>query len=183
VDRQRRAQALTAPGRVLASLSVAFVALSLSGCRNRKEEARQKAELTQALDHYRTQIGELQKQASALRARFDKLPEDLPDMGPVRDYLHALEEGLGVEDGRTMWLSGEIDKAIASGKKEEIEAVRKAMPHGTDGMTQMLVKVSHQMMGLEQIAGQRRFFERVDAENAAREQDAQKKRPPKPARE
>ena len=170
---------MSAPGRVLASLSVALVALSVAGCRDRKEEARQKAELTQALDHYRTQIGELQKQAQGLRARFDKLPEDLPDIGPVRDYLHALEEGLGVEDGRTKWLSGEIDKAFASGKKEEIEAVRKAMPKSTDGMTQMLVKVSHQMMPLESQAGQRRFFERVDAENAAKERDGKKGPPAK----
>ena len=113
--------------------SVVLVAASLSGCRNKKEEARQKAELTKALDQFQAQIGELQKQASALHARFDKLPEDLPGIGPVRDDLHAAEEGLGVDGGRAQWLSGQLDKAFVSGNKEEIEAVRSAIPQDNDG--------------------------------------------------
>ncbi|HEY7371597.1 MAG TPA: hypothetical protein VIF57_05410 [Polyangia bacterium] len=144
---------------------VLTLALSLSACRDRKEEARQKAELTQALDRFKAQNVELVKQASALRARFDKLPEDLPGIEPVRENLHALEEGLGVEDGRGKWLSGELDKAFASGKPkpDEIEAVRKAMPRGDGGMSQMLVKVTHEMAPLERLAAQRHFFEKLDA--------------------
>ena len=141
---QRRAPALIALGRsraasrarsILFSMSVAvvFAALSLSGCRNKKEEARQRAELTRALEQYKAQIGEHQKQAAALRARFDKLPEDMQGVGPLRDDLHAIEEVLGVEDGRTKWLSGKLDEAFASGKKEEIEAVRNAIPRVTTG--------------------------------------------------
>jgi len=152
------------------------VASSLSGCRDRKEEARQKAELTEALDRYKAQIGELRKQAAGLRARFDKLPEDLPDIGTVRDELHAAEEVLGVEDGRTKWLAGELDKAFASGKKEEIEAVRKAIPPGSDAMAQLLVKVMHDMLPFERLAAQRRFFEELDA---AKARAASKERPPK----
>ena len=160
----------------LSAVLVPTLATSLSGCRNRKEEARQRAELTQALDLYKAQIGELQKQASGLRARFDKLPEDLPGIGSVRDELHAAEEGLGVEDGRTKWLSGELDNAFASGKKEEIEAVRKAIPPGSDGMAQLLVKVMHDMLPFERLAAQRHFFEALDA---AKARDAPKERPPK----
>jgi hypothetical protein len=140
--------------------------LSLSGCRNRKEEARQKAELTAALDQFKAQNAELVQQAAALRARFDKLPEDLPGIQPVRDDLHALEEGLGVEDGRGKWLAGELDKAFASGKKQDIDAVRKLMPHGDGGMTQMIVKVAHEMAPLERLAAQRQFFEKLDAAKA-----------------
>src|ERR1043165_8346294 len=122
MDRQRRAQTLIARSRsVVCALGVALLALSLSGCRNKQEQARQKAELTQALDQFKVQIDALQKQTAVLRARFDKLPEDLPGIGPVRDDLHALEEGLGVEGGRAQWLAGELDKAFTSGqgKKEE----------------------------------------------------------------
>ena len=148
---------------------VAFVltlALSLSACRNRKEEARQKAEMTAALDQFKAQTADLVKQAADLRARFDKLPEDLPGMEPVRESLHALEEGLGVEDGRGKWLAGELDKAFASGNKEEIETVRKAIPRGDGGMSQMLVKVAHEMAPLERLAAQRQFFEQLDAAKA-----------------
>ena len=181
MDCQRRAQALIARSRsVLCALSFALLALSLSGCRNKQEQARQKAELTQALDQFKAQIDALQKQTAVLRARFDKLPEDLPGIGPVRDDLHALEEGLGVEGGRAQWLAGELDKAFGSGsgkgQQEEIEAVRKAVPRGTEGMAQMLVKVTHEVMPLERVAGQRHFFEELDAKNAKAEA-AQKKHP------
>ena len=163
---------MIAPGRsragsrsrsVLLSLIVAFVAISLTGCRNKQEEARQKAELTQALDQFKAQIGELQKQAAGLRARFDKLPEDLPGTETVRDDLHAVEEGLGVEGGRAQWLSGELDKAFASGKKEEIDKVRNAIPPGNGGMEQIILRVTHQLLPLERVAAQRRYFEALDA--------------------
>jgi hypothetical protein len=185
VDRQRRAPALIAPiasraasgwGPVLLSLTFAFGAISLSGCRNRKEEARQRAELTGALDQYKTQIGELQKQVSGLRARFDKLPEDLPGIEPVRDDLHALEEVLGVEDGHTKWLSGELDKALASGKRAEIDAVRNAIPQGNDATPRAIVKLAHQLLPLERLANQRRFFESLDAK---RSRDARNEQSPK----
>lgn len=174
--------ALSRSRAVLLSASVALVALSPSGCRNRKEEARQKAELAQALAQFQAQMGDLQKQVLDLRVRFDKLPEDLPGIDAVRDNLHALEEGLGVEDGRAKWLSGELDKAFASGKKEEIEAVRKAIPHGDGGITALIVKVTHEMAPLERLANQRRFFEKLDAEKAAAEAGPEKSAKPTPPR-
>jgi hypothetical protein len=174
---------------VLLLVSVALMATFLSGCRNRKEEARQKAELTKALNQFQAQIGELQKQASGLRDRFDKLPEDLPGIGPVRDDLRAAEEGLGVEGGRAQWLLGELDKAFASGKQEEIETVKNAIPQGDGGIVQVLVRVAHQLSPLERLAAQRRFFESLDAAKAAeakseaakgaKPEGAQKERPPK----
>jgi hypothetical protein len=199
VDRQRRAPPLIALSQsyaafrrravsraVLVSLSVAFLALSAGGCRNKKEEARQKAELTASLDQFKGQVAELQKQAAGLRVRFDNLPEGLVGTEGVRDNLHAVEEGLGVEGGRAQWLSGELDKAFASGKKQEIEAVRNAIPRGNDGMAQMVIKVAHELIPFERAAAQRRFFEKLDAENAAKQAEAQKdvrpdarKRPPK----
>jgi hypothetical protein len=160
---------------VISTLStLAMSAMSLSGCRNKQEEARQKAELTKALAEFKTQMGELQKQASGLRARFDKLPEDLPGIETVRDDLHAVEEGLGVEDGRAKWLAGELDKAFASGKKQEIEAVGKAIPQGDGGIAEVIVRVAHKLPPLEGLAAQRRYFESLDA---ARARDAQKERP------
>jgi hypothetical protein len=157
-----------------AAIGTVILTLSLAGCRNKREEARQKAELTTTLEQFNTQIGELQKQAAGLRARFDKLPEDLPGIETVRDDLHAVEEGLGVEGGRAQWLSGELDKAFASGKKEEIDAVRKAIPRGNDGMAQAIVKLTHQLLPFERLAAQRRYFESLDA---AKAKDTQKDRP------
>jgi hypothetical protein len=190
VDREGRARALIGFGRpraaarfrfVILLSSVALVATSLSGCRNRKEEARQKAELTKALDQFKMRVGELQKQAADLRPRFDKLPEDLPGIDPVRDDLHAIEEGLGVEGGRAQWLAGQLDKAFASGKKEEIETVKNAIPQGDLGIEPVIVRVAHKLSALERLVAQRHFFEKLDAQNAAREAEAaaQKEKPPK----
>ena len=91
------------------------------------------------------------------------MPEDLPGIGTVRDDLHAVEEGLGVEGGRAQWLSGELDKAFVSGKKEEIEKVRNAIPPGNGGMEEMILRVTHQLLPLERVAAQRRYFEALDA--------------------
>ena len=185
MDRQGRAPALIARSRsravyaarfVVVALGVAFAAASVSGCRNKKEEARQKAELTKNLAAFKLQIVELQKQAAELHARFDKLPEDLPGIGAVRDDLYAIEEGLGVEDGRTKWLSGQLDKAFASGRKEEIEAVRNAIPPGDDATAQAIVRLAHELGPLERLAAQRSFFESLDA---AKARDARNQRPPK----
>lgn len=159
---------------VLFSLSLAFAAISLAGCRNRKEEARQRAELTQALQQFQTQIAELQKQVAGAHARFDALPEDLPGTETVRGDLLAVEEVLGVESGRTQWLSGELEKAFASGKPEEIEKVRSAIPSGTEGMAKSVMKVTHDVIPLERLAAQRRFFQELDAANAAKAADAGK---------
>lgn len=146
-------------------LAVAVV-ISPAGCRDKKEEARQRAELTTSLQQFQAQVVDLQKQSSALRARFDKLPEDLPGLDTVRDDLHTLEEVVGVEDGRTKWLSVELDKAFAAGNKAEIEKLRTAIPSSTAGIGQVVVKVMHELLPLEGLAGQRRFFEEVDAANA-----------------
>jgi hypothetical protein len=82
-----------------------------------------------------------------------------------------------VEDGRTKWLSLELDKAFASGSKAEIEKVRTAIPRNTVGIGQIGVKVMHELLPLEGLASQRRFFQEVDAVNAQRQQPPQAKRP------
>jgi hypothetical protein len=155
-----------APARSRAAALLLAVVVASAGCRDKKQEARQRAELTNALQQFQAQVVDLQKQSSALRARFDKLPEDLPGLDSVRDDLHTLEEVVGVEDGRTKWLSAEMDRAFAAGNKEDIEKLRTAIPGSTAGLGQVVVKVMHELLSLERLAAQRRFFEDVDAANA-----------------
>jgi hypothetical protein len=170
VDCQRRAAALSARSTrvVLFLVSFAVVATSLPACKNRKELARQKAELTTALDAFKAEVAQLQKQAAPLRARLNALPEDLPGLEPVRADLFAIEEGLGIEAGRGQWLSGQLEKAFASGKKEDIEAVRNAIPAGNDGFRKLIVKVMHELLPFERMVAQSRAFEELDAAAKAR---------------
>jgi hypothetical protein len=159
---------------VLFTLLVAVGAVSLGGCRNKAEEAPQKAELTKRLDQFRSEIAALQKETSGLRARVDQLPEDLPDLGRVRDDLHAVEEVVGVEDGRSKWLAGELDKAFTSGKKKDIQAVANAIPRSNDVLAQSVVKVMHELMSLERLARQRGYFEALDAAKRAETEDGRR---------
>jgi hypothetical protein len=101
-------------------------------------------------------------------------------VGPLRDDLHAIEEVLGVEDGRMKWLSGKLDEAFASGKpkQEEIEAVRSAIPPGDEATAQAILKLTHQLLPFERAASQRRFFQELDAQ-AEKARGAQKERPSK----
>ena len=174
MDRQRRAPALSARGsRVVLSSGERRLRRDVaSGCKNSKEQARQKAELTAALDAFKAQVAELQKQAAPLRARFDALPEDLPGLETVRSDLFAVEEVLGVEDGRGKWLSGELEKAFASGKKQEIEAVRNAIPKGNDGIPKLMLKVTHELVPFERLVAQSRVFEELEA---AKEREARRR--------
>ena len=168
MDRQRRAATLSTPSsRVVLFLMSAVLATSLAGCKNSKEQTRQKAELTAALDAFKAQIADLQKQTAPLRVRFDALPEGLPGLETVRSDLFAVEEVLGTEDGRGKWLSGELEKAFASGKKEDIEAVRNAIPKGNDGIAQRIVKVMHELLPFERLVAQSRVFEELDAAQKA----------------
>jgi hypothetical protein len=168
MDRQRRAAALTTLRSriVLASLGVAIVATSCASCKSSEQQVRQKAELTKALDGFKAEVQGLQKQAAPLRARFDALPEDLPGLEAVRSDLFAVEEGLGVEEARGKWLSGELDKAFASGKKQDIEAVKKEIPKGNDGIRNLIVKVTHDLLPFERLVAQSRVFEELEATRA-----------------
>jgi hypothetical protein len=170
VDRQRRAAALsTRRARVvLFVVSVAVGATTLPACKNSKELARQKAEMTTALDAFNAQVAQLQQEAAPLRARFNALPDDLPGLETVRADLFAIEEGLGIESGRGQWLSGELEKAFTSGKKEQIEAVRSAIPAGNDGIRKLIVKVMHELLPFERMVAQSRVFEELDAAAKAR---------------
>jgi hypothetical protein len=188
VDPEGRPEALSAPTSpraafrwhvLVLSLGLGFAATSLAGCRNKTEEARQKAELTNRLTQFKAQMADLGKQAAGLRARVDQMPEDLPGLGPVRDDLHAVEEVIGVEGGRAQWLAGELDKAFVSGDKQQIEAVSKAIPQSNEGLGQSLVKVMHEMVPLERVAAQRRYFESLDA---ARVANAPADRKPSPSK-
>ena len=105
---------------------------------------------------------------------------DAPGHGARADVRADLPTGatmLGVDGGRAQWLSGELDKAFVSGKKEEIEAVRNAIPQDHSGITQIMVRVAHQLSPLERLAAQRRFFESLDAAKAEEARKAEATRP------
>jgi outer membrane protein OmpA-like peptidoglycan-associated protein len=139
---------------VLLSLFVAFGATSFPACK-KKLDAGQEAAARQSLEEIKVQLGKVQKATAEVRARFNVLPEDLPGLEPVRSKLLAVEEVLGVENGRVQWLSGELDAAVASGNQEQFQKVTdtiRGFVEGSKGLGKPLVELTHELLPFERLA-------------------------------
>jgi hypothetical protein len=147
---------------VLFSLSLAVAAISLPACKNKEVEAA-KASANQSYEELKAQVSTLQAAAAGLRARFNALPEDLPNLEPIHSKLFSVEEVLGVEGGRVQWLSGELNKAFAAGNKEPIQKlsddIRRSM-EGDKGVGKTILELTHQLLPYESMAAQRRAIAR-----------------------
>ncbi len=150
---------------VLLLLSVAFGAMSLPTCKGKKDESKREVEQAKALasqhyEEFKTQVGKLQTATSNLRARFKTLPEDLPGLQEIRSKLLSVEEVLGVEDARVRWLSGELNAAVATGKKEQLQKVSDtisvSIDHDANEVGKALLDLTHKLLPFEGIAAQRR---------------------------
>ena len=145
------------------SLCVAFGATFIPGCK-KKGDAGREASARRSLEEMKVEIGKHQKATSALRARYNALPEDLPNLEPVRSKVFAIEEVLGVEDGRIKWLTGELDAALASGSEEQIQKVSDTIRNsvqGTKGLDKPILELMHELLPYERTVAQIRAL--VDA--------------------
>ena len=141
------------------SLSLVVGAVSLSGCKQTKEIESAKASAKQSLGDFKAEVVRLQASASAVRARFKALPEDLPGIEETRSMLFSVEEVLGVEGARGEWLAGEVNTASKTGKKEQIQKISdeiRGAIRGNKGLEKAILKVAGQLLPFERMAGERR---------------------------
>ena len=106
-----------------------------------------------SIDDVTAQVDKLQKATSAIRARIDVLPESLSGLDPVRSKLSSIDEVLGVEAARVKWLSREINAAVASGSKQQIQSVSDTIRNsveGIKGFAKVITEVSEQLASFEQ---------------------------------
>jgi outer membrane protein OmpA-like peptidoglycan-associated protein len=143
---------------VLFSIWVAFGAVSAPACKKKDAGSADAAakDAAQLLERFKTEVARLQKLTAGLRAQSNALPDELPGVDTVRHDLYTLEEVLGVENGRTQFLAGELTTAAASGKKEEVDKVSSAIKSaiaGCSGVEKRIVEVTHEFVPFERMAG------------------------------
>jgi outer membrane protein OmpA-like peptidoglycan-associated protein len=142
---------------VFVSLCVAFAAMSVPACKKKGGDSQKVERSRQSLVQIKTQVVEAQKATAALRARFTALPEDLPGLETVRSKLFAVEEVMGVENGRVQWLSRELDAAVASGNEEQIQKVSATISEVLEGSKTFgkpVVDLLHELLPFEHTAAQ-----------------------------
>jgi len=159
---------------------------ALVGCRKRStDDAKQgpsAASVKQSLDELRKRLDEQKKKFMALREQVDALPADMPGFGDVRVNFYATEEGRGTTDGKAVWLAGQLEAAIKSGNRDELEQVSKDIAATHDDIRKiddLHVKLLHQVMAFERMARRAQEPEKPP-EKAPEKPSATKARSPKP---
>jgi outer membrane protein OmpA-like peptidoglycan-associated protein len=151
-------------GIAFVSLGVAFGAMFSPACKKKGEDTQQVERARQSLEQIRAQVAQAQKATADVRARFNALPEDLPGLDAVRSKLLAVEEVMGVENGRVQWLSGELNTASASGNQEQIQKVSTTISEVVEGSKtygKPVLDLLHELLPFERTAAQIRAL--VDA--------------------
>jgi outer membrane protein OmpA-like peptidoglycan-associated protein len=136
------------------ALCLALGALSMAACKKKNEghEDPRKVAAKQSLEEIKGHLGEVQKAATDVRARFNALPEDLPGLEAVRSKLFAIEEVLGVENARVRWLSGELNAAFAAKNNQQIQKISETISSSVEGSKKLekpVVELSHQLLPFE----------------------------------
>ena len=143
------------------SLCVAFGAMSFSACKKKGEGKQEVERGRQSLEQIKAQVVQAQKATADLRTRFNALPEDLPGLETLRSKLLAVEEVMGVENGRVQWLSGELDAAAASGNQEQIQKVSTTINEVVEGSKtygKPVLELLHELLPFERTAAQIRVL-------------------------
>jgi hypothetical protein len=175
----------------LALLVGLAVAGSLVGCRKNAPDNSNPAltgdAVKQSLADLKNRLDELKKKFMALREQVDAIPPDMPGFGDVRVRFYATEEGRGTTDGKSVWLASQLEAAVKSGNRAELEQVSKDIAATYDDIRkidELHVKLLHQVMAFERMAHQAQAAEKQAAKEAAATPIAKspraKSRPAKP---
>jgi uncharacterized protein YoxC len=142
---------------VLFSVCVAALgAVVPAACKKKEDPAARAAR--QSLEEIKVQVTKLRKDASDLRARFNALPEDLPNLETVRSKLLAVEEVLGIEGARVEWLAGELGTAVTLGSKEQVAKISETIRSSVEGSQRLakpVVELAKELSAFERVAPNR----------------------------
>ena len=94
-----------------------------------------------------------------LRERVEAIPQDVPGFQEARARFYAAEEGRGVSEARVTVMQSQLDAAVSSGKRDELEQISNEIPAAQESIRkidEMHTRMLHQMMAFERMAEQRK---------------------------
>ena len=105
------------------------------------------------------EFADLQQSFSDLSKDLEAIPADLPGYPQLRASFYQTEEARGVTDAKVTMLSGRLESALSSGKREELQQVSDDIAKASnDGrqLGEIYLKLLHQVMAFQRAADHRK---------------------------
>jgi len=112
-------------------------------------------ELKESLAGLEPQLEALRAKFSTLGTQIEAISPDTPGFGEVRAKFYATDEGMGVMWPKLTWLSAQLDSALKSNKRAELQQVSKdiARTYGELGQIDRIsLELLHQVLHLQRMA-------------------------------
>lgn len=119
------------------------------------EPAPSGAAVKQALDGLEGRLADLETRFGDLRKQIETVPPNLPGFSELRGKFYAIEEGRGITDEKVKLLSGRLDSALRSGKREEMRPIAKEIAETQDELNQLdqlHIALLHQVLAFQRLA-------------------------------
>ena len=137
---------------------------ALIGCHrpaaDKTEQAASNAEpVKQSFTTLKKEFADLQQSFSDLSKDLEAIPPDLPGFAQLRASFYQAEEARGVTDAKVSLISGRLDSALSSGKREELQQVSDDIAkasHDCRQLGEIYLKLLHQVMAFQRVADQRK---------------------------
>jgi len=143
------------------SLGLLVLAGAGIGCHKKSDQGGQGGlnadSVKQSLAALKPQFAELKKRYMDLRERVAALPHDLPGFDEARARFYSADEARGVTEAKLVWLSSQLDAAVASKNREELQQVSQEIARTPDDIRkidELHTKMLHEMMSFERMARQ-----------------------------
>ena len=152
--------------RLLITLSLGLVVGggSLIGCHRPAADKTERAgpnadSVKQSFAALKKEFADMQQSFADLGKDLEAIPADLPGYAQLRANFYQTEEARGVTDAKVTLLSGRLDSALSSGKREELQQVSddivKASNDGRQ-LGEIYLKLLHQVMAFQRAADRRK---------------------------
>ena len=105
------------------------------------------------------QFGDLQQSFSNLSQDVEAIPANLAGFPQLRAHFYAVEEVRGVTDAKVSMLSGRLESALRSGRRDELQQVSNDIDKASSDGRQigaLYLKLLHEVMAFQRVADQRK---------------------------
>ena len=127
------------------------------------------------------QFSDLQRSFSSLSQDVEAIPANLPGFAQLRAHFYAVEEVRGVTDAKVTMLSGRLESALRSGKRDELQQVSNDIDRASNDCRKigaLYIKLLHEVMAFQRAAEQRKSALAASSETTSSAKTKQSKSKP-----